>query len=159
MASNYINIASVFGLGVGEVFIPTNDPLYYTAADYPDVIIAKETMDAYPAYFRVAVPFSYSDKMAGIQAVDVDGYVWTPTIGDYFTTRMQEEDLWQILDDPATDFTVVKLTGNLSIESNPQDIAQAGFTDTYVRVFIPEAISGSASSGSASSGSASGSGS
>jgi hypothetical protein len=147
MASNYINIASVFGLGVGEVFIPTNDPLYYTAADYPDVIIAKATMDAYPAYFRVAVPFSYSDKMAGIQAVDVDGYVWTPTIGDYFTTRKQEEDLWQILDDPGTDFTVVKLTGNFAgLETNPQDIAQAGFTDTYVRVFIPASPgSGSAS--------------
>lgn len=156
MASNYINIDTVLGLTVGEVFIPTNDPLYYQAADHPDVILAKETLDAYPDYFRVAVEFTETDKLIGLQAVDVDGYVWSPAIGDYFTTRTAETDLWQILDDPGTDYTVVKITGDLDIEANPQDVAQAGFTDTYFRVFIPAESSGSASSGSAS-GSGSGS--
>jgi hypothetical protein len=153
--ANYINIATVLGITAGEVWAPTTDPTLYQCVDFPDAVIAKSTLDAFDDFFRAAVEFEYPDKLAGLQAKEVDGYTWTPAIGDYFSTYENDLDLWQILDDPGTDFTIVKLSGNLDIEANPQDVAQAGFTDSRFQVFIPEAASGSASSGSTSSGSAS----
>lgn len=135
--ANYILILAAFDLAVGTVFTPTTDPDTYQATSNEDVILPKSTMDALPDYFLAEPSFTWDDKGAGIKAAQVDAVSWTPAVNEYFSTYENELDLWKIIDDPATDFTIIKITGNLTGVENPTIVAQAGFADSRFQVFTP----------------------
>ncbi len=143
--ANFILVIEALGLTVGDIFTPTNDTEQYQSTQNPDVIIPRSTMDALPEYFLLEPSFTWDNKGAGIEAAQVDAVVWTPAVGEYFSTYENELDLWKILDDPDTDFSIVKITGNLTGIENPTVVPQAEFTNTRFQVFTPEAISGSSS--------------
>ncbi len=135
---NYILLLETLGLPAGTIFVPTTDPTIYQANTNADINFLASTMAILPTYFEAEIEFTAADKLKGIDAAQIDMVTWDVAPSHYFSTYNEELDLWKVTAEDGDEWTVIKLSGNLTgLAENPTNIAKASFTDTRYQVFTP----------------------